>query len=473
MIKDKKTKIVATIGPATESKENMAALIRAGMNVARLNFSHGSHDEHLGRLKVARELSEELNTPVAVLQDLCGPKIRIGDFTTETVMLKDGAEFILTTEELKEGTVHRVAISYKNLHKEIKEGATIFLNDGKIRLQVRQVKGHDVITKVISGGEIKGRRGVNLPGAYLKINCLTGKDLEDVKWGIKHCVDLMALSFVRRASDIEDLRAILKKAKADIHIVAKIETEEAVENLDEIIAATDAVMVARGDLAVEIPSEQVPIIQKLIVKKCNALGKPVIVATQMLGSMTTSSTATRAEINDVANAILDGTDAVMLSEETTVGKHPEQAVNTMTRVALHTEKYLPYEEILKYAHLQSKDVTESISHAVVSASHELDAKVIIALTMSGFTARMIARHKPSKSIMALTPEKSTYRRLALSFNCYPLLIEKFDGITHSVDVSKREAVKHHFAKKGDVAVIAAGIPFSQPGNTNLLLVQKI
>lgn len=473
MLNEKKTKIVATIGPVSESKENMSSLIKAGMNVARLNFSHGSYEEHKNRLINARALSKELKTPIAVLQDLSGPKIRIGDFSTESVILKEGEEFILTTEDLALGSDKIVSISYKSLHTELKPGSIVFLNDGKLKLQVKEISGKKIHTKVIFGGEIKGRRGVNLPGAYLKINCLTEKDLKDVQWGIQNKVDFMALSFVRRASDVEQLRAILKKNKADIHIIAKIETQEAVENLDEIINSADGIMVARGDLAVEIPSEQVPIIQKQIVKKCNLLGKPVIVATQMLGSMTSSSTPTRAEINDVANAILDGTDAVMLSEETTIGKHPEQAVKTMTRVALHTEKYVPYEEILKYTHLQAKDVTESISYAVVNSAHELNAKLIISLTISGFTSRMVARFKPNRKILVLTPEKNTYNRLALSFNCYPILTEIFEGITNTLEVSKKLAVKEGFAKKDDLVIIAAGIPFSHSGKTNMLLVQVI
>ncbi len=472
MITGKKTKIVATIGPASEDKETLTKLVNAGLNVIRLNFSHGSHEEHSKRIKNTREIAQELNTPLAILQDLAGPKIRIGDFSTETVTLEKGANFILTAEECI-GTKEKVSLNYENLHNDVKVNSKIFLNDGKIKLVVKEISGNEVHCTVLEGGEIKGRRGVNLPGAYLKISCLTNKDKKDVQFGIKQEVDFMALSFVRKASDVEELKAILKKSKADIKIIAKIETQEALENLDEIIKSADGIMVARGDLAVEVPAEEVPIWQKKIIKKCNEAGKPVITATQMLVSMISISTPTRAEINDVANAILDGTDAVMLSEETTIGKFPELAVKTMTSVALHVEKHFPYEEVLKDHHLMSKDVTGSVGYSVVNTAHDIDAEAIIALTLSGFTARMIARYKPKRPILVLTTDKKTYNRLALSFNCYPILTEQFDGVSRTIEITKEKVIQHSLAKHDDTVVIAAGIPFSQAGNTNFMLVQKI
>src|SRR3989344_3407606 len=314
----KKTKIIATIGPVTEDKKKMEQLAVEGMDMARLNFSHGSHEEHYQRVINARLVSHKLKKPIAVLQDLSGPKIRTGDFYKESVILKTGQKFIFTAEKCI-GDENRVFINYKNLPREIKNGAPILLNDGKNEFKIEKIKGREIYTEIITGGEIKGRRGANFPGTMLKISSLTKKDKEDISFGIKNKVDFMAISFVRSASDVLELKKILTAAKADIKIIAKIETQEAIENIDEIINAADGILVARGDLAVEIGAEKVPLLQKIIIKKCNDKGKPVITATQMLESMIKNPVPTRAEVNDVANAILDGTDAVMLSEETTLG----------------------------------------------------------------------------------------------------------------------------------------------------------
>jgi len=468
----KKTKIVATIGPVTENKAAMEKLVKAGMNVVRLNFSHGDYNEHLNRVKLARAASEKFGKPIAVLQDLAGPKIRIGDFENGSVVLKEGAPFILTVKKCP-GDEKKVFVNYKNLPKEVRKGSVIMLNDGKNKLEVKKVSGGDIHCKVLVGGAIKGRRGVNVPGAYLKISALTAKDKRDIEFGVKNGVDFMAISFVRTAADILKLRSILEKAKADIKIIAKIETKEAIENIDTIIDAADGVMVARGDLAVEVSAEKVPVLQKMIIKKCNDLGKPVITATQVLESMIKNPIPTRAEVSDIANAIFDGTDAVMLSEESTLGGFPVEAVEMMDRVARHTEANFNYEKVLKRKNLLPKPIADSISFAIANAAHNIGAKAIVALTESGFTARIISRYKPKQPIVALTPNKKTYNRLALSFGCYPRMIKQFDNLEDVVKTAKNVVVKDKFARRGDKIVIAAGIPFGKSTTTNLLLSQVI
>lgn len=469
----KKTKIIATIGPATENKKMMEQLSLAGMDVIRLNFSHGDYKEHLSRINLARNASQKFGKPIAVLQDLCGPKIRIGDFEKESIFLKNGKTFVLTTDNCV-GDENKVFINYKNLPKEIKKGAIVLLNDGKNELRVEKISGNKIYCKIIVGGEIKERRGVNFPGSYLKISSLTGKDRKDVEFGIKNKVDFMAVSFVRTSDDILELKNILKKSGAEkIKIIAKIETREAIENISAIIEAADAIMVARGDLAVEIGAEQVPILQKMIIKKCNGAGKSTIIATQMLESMIKNPVPTRAEVNDIANAILDGADAIMLSEETTLGKFPLKAVEVMARVAKHTEENFDYEEILKHRHLYLKEINDSVSYAVVNAAHDIGAKLIVVLTEHGLTAKMISRYKPKQLILALTPNEKTYNQLALSFGCCPKLMKKISDVLDVINASKQIAVKSKLVKKGDKIIIAAGIPFGKSGGTNLLIAQTI
>ncbi|MBI4993645.1 pyruvate kinase [Candidatus Wolfebacteria bacterium] len=469
----KKTKIVASIGPATENKEILEKMALAGMNVVRLNFSHDVHQAHQRRVDYARFVSKKINKPIAVLQDLSGPKIRIGDFYKESIVLKNGQAFIITTENCI-GDEKKVSINYKNLHKEIEKGATILLNDGKNELKVEKILGKNVYCRVVYGGEIKGRRGVNLPGSYLKISSLTEKDKKDLLFGIKNNVEYMAISFVRTPNDVLELRDILKKAKADgIKIIAKIETQEAIENLDAILEVADGAMVARGDLAVEVGAEQVPILQKMIIQKCNDIGKPVITATQMLESMIKNPVPTRAEVNDVANAILDGTDAIMLSEETTLGNYPVKVIEVMARVAKHTEENFDYEEILKHKHLTQKVITDSVSYAVVNTSHSIGAKVIIALTESGFTPRMISRYKPKQPILSLTSNIKTRNQLALNFGCYSNIIKGFKDVENVIESAKKIVVESKMAAKGDKIVISAGVPFGKSGATNLLIVQTI
>jgi pyruvate kinase len=467
----KKTKIVCTIGPATESLEKLTALVDAGMNVMRLNFSHGDFVEHQARIVNLKKAVEKTGKTVAVMQDLGGPKIRIGEFEKGMIVLKEGQTFTLTTEPIM-GNEKKVFVNYPLLPKEVKVGGYVLLHDGKKKLQITDIKGNEVITKVIVGGEIKNKRGVNLPGAYLSMSSITEKDRKDLEFGIKNKVDFIALSFVRRPSDITELRELLTKAKSKAHIIAKIETPEALENIDEIIKLCDGIMVARGDLAIEIPAEEVPLVQKMLISKCNTVGKPVITATQMLESMIKSPVPTRAEVSDIANAIIDGTDAIMLSEETTLGDFPVESVQMMSRIASRVEKDVyTTDTIAEYE--DSHGVTDVTSQSAVLASHEVEAKFIIAVTESGRTARMVARYRPAERIIAMTLTDATARKLCLSFGCYPIVVEKFTTISEVMNIVRKVALKEKIAIKGDKVIIVAGLPFGKMQETNMMLVETI
>lgn len=465
----KKTKIVATIGPKTESVEMLSKMLNAGMNIMRLNFSHGDFAEHQNRVNNLREVMKKTGQSAGILQDLGGPKIRIGNFKTDSVNLKIGQIFTLTTEEIL-GDETIVSVNYPLLPKEVKKGHIIFMHDGKKKLEVKDVKGKNVICKVLVGGEIKGRRGLNMPDSDLTVKSLTEKDLKDLEFGIKNDVDFVALSFVRRPSDITELRTILNKRKSKAGIIAKIETPQAIESIDEIISLCDGIMIARGDLAIEVPYEKVPGYQKMMIKKCNALGKPVITATQMLESMIKSPVATRAEVSDIANAILDGTDAVMLSEESTLGDYPIEAVNVMRSIAFEIEKDYPERAIVRVGKNGDTQISDSITSSVVKTAHDVGAKLIVALTESGFTARMVSRHRPHANILALSPNKSTTQKLNLSFGCIPALVPHYDTIEDVLKIVRDFCLKQKLAKKGDKVVIAGGIPFNTKGlSTNMVL----
>lgn len=465
---ERKTKIVATIGPGSESIENFTTLLRAGVNVARTNMSHDDQTIHAQRIKNIRTASKKEGIPVAVLLDLSGPKIRIGDFKDGPVELIPGQELILSGKKC-EGTAGKVYFNYPYIKKDIKPGMTLMLDDGKKKVVVNKVVGTDVYTTVLVGGKTKSRRGVNIPGAYLSIAALTEKDKDDLQFGIKQGVDFVALSFVRTAKDIEELRELIKKHKGKQMIVAKIETEEAVENMDAIIAAADAIMVARGDLAVEIGAPRVPSIQKALIKKCNDAGKPVIVATQMLESMINSPVPTRAEVSDVANAIFDGADAVMLSEESSLGLYALEAVMTMHNIAVQVEGEIGTHRRLK---VHTDDVVDSVSSSVVHNAEDTHAKVIIALTESGFTPRMIARYKPQQPIIALATHDEVLRQILLSYGCYPMKIKPFKYVGQVVDEVGPLLTKEKILKKGDTMIVSAGVPFNKPGTTNMMLILK-
>lgn len=467
----KKTKIVCTIGPVTETVEKLTELVNAGMNVMRLNFSHGDFAEHQSRVNSIREVMKNTGKTVAILQDLCGPKIRIGTFKDKMIMLHEGKNFTLTTEEV-EGTEEKVHVNYPDLPREVKKGSIIMLQDGTKRLEVLEVNGNEILTKIMIGGRLSGRKGVNVPGANLSLSALTDKDRSDVAFGIQNKVDFVALSFVRRASDITDLRKILDDAKSGAHIIAKIETPEALDCIDEIISAADGIMIARGDLAIEIPAEEVPLVQKLIISKCNAVGKPVITATQMLESMIKNPVATRAEVSDIANAIIDGTDAIMLSEETTLGDFPIEAVKVMTKVALRVEKEVYTRDTIAEYKL-SHGITDVVSQSAVRAAHNVGASLIVALTRSGRSARMIARYRPAERILALSDRTEDTNKLMLTFGCYPMQAPTFKTVDEIMDIVRNVVLDTKLVKKGDKVVIVGGMPFGASVDTNMILVETL
>lgn len=411
----KKTKIVCTIGPASEKKEIFMELVKNGLNVARMNFSHGDHAEHLARFDLVKEVREELNTPVSILLDTKGPEIRTGKFSVPVVDLVEGQEFTLTTDDYL-GDQNKCQISYEGLPKDVKPGNMILIDDGLVGLEVIEVKGNDIITKVLNGGPVKNHKGVNVPGVSINLPAITPKDESDIKFGIENGIDFIAASFIRKAADVLEIRKILEDNNAhDVHIISKIENQEGLDNLDEILEVSDGLMVARGDLGVEIPTEQVPLAQKLMIKRCNEVGKPVITATQMLDSMIRNPRPTRAETTDVANAIFDGTDAIMLSGETAAGKYPVEAVKTMATIAQAAEGSLDYERVLKSVQASKSDdsVTYAVSHATVNTAMDLKASAIITATASGFTARKISRFRPCAPVIAATSSDKVRRKMNL------------------------------------------------------------
>ncbi len=470
----RKTKIVATIGPSTEHVDMLVRLIRAGLNVARVNFSHGNHEEHGKKIRAIKEASNREGKPIAILQDLAGPKIRIGDFETQTVELKKGDLVVLTTKKIT-CTPSRLHVNYPKFAAEVSSGQIVFLDDGKLRLVIKSVKGSEVRCSVSVGGTIRSRRGVSVPEARFTIKALTEKDKKDALFCTKEGVDFVALSFVQDANDVNDLRRLLTRAGSKARIIAKIETRSAVANIESIIKEADGIMVARGDLAVEISPEEVPIAQKQIINLCNKAGKPVITATQMLESMIRSATPTRAEVSDIANAVLDGTDAIMLSEETALGPYPVEAIEVMNRVALRVEGDFLHKKLLKGKHRTDgiHDITDSITAGAIDAAESMQARFIVALTMSGFSARMLSRHKAPQEIIAMTPSEGVCRQLALSFACRPVHItppKTFDGVIKMV---RSYLLTHKLGKKGEKVIVASGIPFGHSIETNALLIEEL
>jgi pyruvate kinase len=468
-----KTKIVCTIGPATGSSSSIEKLIKAGMNVARLNFSHGTYEEHAGYIRNIRKAASKLNTPVAILQDIAGPKIRTGQLTKKEIQLKEGAAFTLTKLKVS-GDEHSVSLNLPELVDNLKRGDVVFLDDGAIKLEVAETSRNAVKCRVIVGGVLGWEKGVNVPGVRLNIPSSTEKDFNDLLFGIKQEVDFVALSFVREASDILRVRKFLREKRADVPLIAKIEKWEACEHLDKILAASDGLMVARGDLGVEIPIERVPLEQKEIIKKCNHAGKPVITATQMLQSMIESPHPTRAEVTDIANSIFDGTDAIMLSGETAVGRYPVEAVQVMMKIALTIEAALPYSKMLleKGADLEPQ-TDDAISYAACHTAHQLGAAAIVAFTTSGSTARRVAKYRPGIPILSATPSSKQRRRLLLSWGVYPFEVTKPFDVAGLLAQGVRLSLETGVARKGDLIVITAGIPIGMAGTTNLLKVEKV
>jgi pyruvate kinase len=468
----RKTKIVCTIGPASRVYDVIEKLIRMGMNVARLNFSHGSYKEHLQVIENIRQASLKIGQPIAILQDLGGPKIRVGKIIKEPIFLKEGSSFILTNRKVA-GDEQEVSLTFPSLPQKVKKGDCIFLADGTLELKVKEFTSTDIICRVVRGGKLTSHQGVNIPNISMDIPSLTEKDYQDILFGIKNKVDFIGLSFIRRAEDVLKVRKILKENKAEeISLIAKIEKKEAVDNLKEIIEASDGIMVARGDLGVEIPLENVPLVQKNIIKKCNFVGKPVITATQMLVSMMSNPRPSRAEVTDVANAILDGTDAIMLSEETAIGNFPLEAVETMNRIAISAEGAIDYEKILSERSISVKPTNaDAISHATCQVALDLKVKAIVTFTFSGSTARMVSRYRPPVPIIAASTQDSTVKKLTLSWGVYPFKTEELADTDDMITRSRKVALETGLVRPGEKIVVTAGIPFRVPGSTNLLKVE--
>ncbi|WCF06886.1 pyruvate kinase [Paenibacillus thiaminolyticus] len=470
----RKTKIVCTIGPSSESLENIKKLIFAGMNVARLNFSHGDFDEHGNRIKNIRQACAELNKTVAVLLDTKGPEIRTGKLAVEPIDLVQDEYVTLTTEEIL-GDKDRISVTYKELPQDVEVGSTILIDDGLIGLSVVDIQGTEIKCKIVNGGTIKSKKGVNVPGVKISLPGITEKDANDIRFGIEQGVDFIAASFVRKASDVMEIRNLLEANNAGhIQIISKIENQEGVDNLDEILEVSDGLMVARGDLGVEIPAEEVPLVQKRMIEKCNLAGKPVITATQMLDSMQRNPRPTRAEASDVANAIFDGTDAIMLSGETAAGKYPVESVLTMSRIAEKAESALEYHELLaKQSSKQQATVTDAISQAVANSALELDAKAIISSTQTGYTARMVSKYRPKAPIIAVTPSEQVMRGLCLSWGVVTVKSEAANSTDEMFDEAVRGGVKTGIVSEGDLVVITAGVPTGCAGSTNLIKISQI
>lgn len=470
--KNRKAKIICTIGPASESPEKLIALIRAGMDVARLNFSHGTREEHLKKIETIRQMAERLGKPVSILQDLSGPKIRVGKVKEGGVELKKGEAFLLTTREIM-GDERGVTVSYAPLPKEVRVGDTILLSDGTIELRVLGSNGQNVQCQIVVGGVLTSHKGVNFPTRSILAPAFTEKDHQDLLFGIKHGVDLIALSYVRGAEDIEKVRTLLEKESADLPIIAKIERKEALDHMDEILRTSDGIMVARGDLGMETPLEKIPNVQKKLIRKANALGKPVITATQMLRSMVDHTQPTRAEVTDVVNAIYDGTDAVMLSEETASGQFPVEAAQMMAKISQAAEDEFPFDQFLKRGMKDEEDLPQAISHAASSLAKQVKAAAIVTPTESGSTARWVSRLRPRQPILALSRHLSTIRRLNLCWGVYPIVVPDWKDTDDMLDRSKKIPRELGFARPGDRIIIIAGVPISIPGTTNLIKVEVV
>ena len=469
----KKTKIVCTLGPASDSEEVLTQLVENGLNVCRFNFSHGDHAEQKVRMDTAKKVREKLNVPVALLLDTKGPEIRTGKFADPEVLLEQGQQFIVTMDEVL-GTKEKCTVSYKELVNDVKVGDTILIDDGLVGLRINEIKGNDIICTVENSGIVKNHKGVNLPGVKINLPALTPKDISDIEFGIEQDIDFIAASFVRKASDVLAIREILENNNAThIQIISKIENQEGVENLDEILQVSDGLMVARGDLGVEVPTEEMPIIQKDMIRKCNELGKPVITATQMLDSMIRNPRPTRAEVTDVANAIYDGTDAIMLSGETAAGKYPVEAVKIMATIAKRTEETLNYDNLLEKNSRNNETVTDAISHATCTTAVNLNASAIITSTSSGHTARMVSKCRPKCPIIATTNDERVMRRLALTWGVYPVKAEVAGNTDEVIENSIETSKNAGYINNGELVVITAGVPVGISGTTNLIKVHVI
>ncbi|MGE5655877.1 MAG: pyruvate kinase [Actinomycetota bacterium] len=469
----RRTKIICTVGPATAAPNRLAALVKAGMDVTRLNFSHGEHQDHAKAIQALRQISVDCQRPIAILQDLCGPKIRLGTLPEQGLEVETGQEvtFVLKNEG---SSIQELPLPVPALFAMVRKGDRLLINDGRVKLIVSDRDADSIRAIVKIGGPISSRKGVNVPDTRLPVTSVTEKDLMDLRFGIQSGVDLVAVSFVRTAMDLEPVQRMIEAARANIRVIAKIEKREAVENFDEILKVADGIMIARGDMGVEMPIDQVPLIQKEIIRRCNRAGKPVITATQMLESMITASDPTRAEATDVANSILDGTDAVMLSGETAVGQYPVEAVEVMNSIAIQTETALQ-EGVLRLLSTEagSLSVTEAVAESVCRVAYDTGAKAILCNTSSGGTAQLVSKYRPSTPIIAFTPEQPTYRQLSLVWGVRPCLIPEVHTTEEMFMTVVNMAVEMGFAQEGEKVVITSGVPVGASGGTSLIKVHRI
>lgn len=474
----KRTKIVATIGPASRDEETIRQMIRSGMDVVRINFSHGTHETHGETIDRVRRIAREENAVIAVMCDLQGPKIRIGAVANEPLMLQTGDTITLTLDSVP-GENQLISLPHPEFVRDIKPGMQLLLDDGNLELVVKQAFGRELVCEVVVGGPLTSRKGVTAPTARLSLSAITEKDRQDIEFALKKGADYLAMSFVRSPEDIRELRWLLRHLGGEIAVIAKIEKHEALETIEGIIAVSDGIMVARGDLGVETPAEEVPFHQKRIIELCNAAGKPVITATQMLNSMVEHPRPTRAEASDVYNAILDGTDAVMLSNETAAGKYPVIAVQTMARIAKIAEQSLsqsrrpPRPSSLKLGTEGHETISDAISQATCQIAEMLNSKAIVTSTLTGYTTRRVAKERPTRSILCVTPNEVTYRRMALVWGVLPLLIEEFRTIDEMIKTVVRAAQDAELVERGDSLVIIAGVPFGIGGQTNFLKIHIV
>ena len=470
----RKTKIICTLGPAVDNAELIRALIEGGMDAARFNFSHGNHAEQLERLNRLKAVRDTIGRPVATILDTKGPEIRIRSFLEKSITLEAGDRFILETEEV-EGTRERVSVSYPRLHEEVAPGQEILIDDGLVAVRVERIEGTSIVCSVENGGVLSANKSINIPGVHIQLPALTEKDIEDIRFGVENDFDFIAASFVRSAADVKAVRTVLHDCGGDdVRIIAKIENQEGVDNLDEILNAADGIMVARGDLGVEIPAARVPILQKQMIQKGLELGKPVITATQMLDSMMRNPRPTRAEVSDIANAVYVGTTCVMLSGETAGGKYPIESLQTMTGVVTEAEGAIDYwHEFEKHHVLPAANINDAITHTCCLTARDLNAKAILAATNSGHSARMICRFRPACPIAAITMREKVRRQLNLSWGVIPFLTGEVNSTDRIFSLTTDVAVKEGLVRQGDIVVITAGVPLGRSGSTNLIKAQAV
>lgn len=467
--------MIFTVGPASETEEIVTAFIKAGMNASRHNFSHGDHAEHGGRIALVKKVRAKLNKPVAICLDTKGPEIRTGDFNPSKLELQKGSKFTIVCGEEIVGDATKCSISYKDLYKDVKPGNTILIDDGLVGLTVEAIEGTNVICTVANTGLVGSHKGVNVPNVSIQLPAMTEKDKSDLIFGCKEEIDMVSASFIRKPEDVLAIRKVLNENGGEnIQIFSKIENQEGVDNIDAIIEVSDGIMVARGDMGVEIPIQRVPLIQKMIIKKCNAVGKPVITATQMLDSMMRNPRPTRAEASDIANAIFDGTDAIMLSGESANGSYPIEAVTTMAKIAQEAENEINYDKFLaERKGNEKKNTSDVISLGTCTAAADLEASAIITATQTGSTARTVSKYRPKAPVIAVTPSEKVARKLAMSWGVHPIISDKFGSTDELISTSVDKALEAGYVQKGDLVVVAAGVPTNVSGTTNMLKVQVV